>query len=179
MIAHGTVSDSFTVNNSPREIFLPNELLNIFDINLLGHFHTRCKVNKNTYYAGSLLRRGFADEESKRGYSVFDTDTKEYKTYDIWQRPQVDIYASSLNDLKKQLKKVPKNAIVRSNMSIENDFFSFDVKKEMNEKERDNVNKEIKQLNLLLFAKNFLRQKVKKISKAILGKIYKEIYNKI
>ena len=78
---------------SPREIIIPSELLEIWDFVLLGHIHERQQVDEKTYYAGSLLRRGFADKEGARGWilhtiSPDGTSRVEYK--DIPQRPQYD-----------------------------------------------------------------------------------------
>jgi DNA repair protein SbcD/Mre11 len=72
LVTHGLAP---TMAESPRheigETLLDQNLLNPrFDAILLGHFHKRCQINGNTWYAGSSERIGWNDEDTKPGWSV-------------------------------------------------------------------------------------------------------------
>jgi DNA repair protein SbcD/Mre11 len=72
LVTHGLAP---TFAESPRheigETLLEQDLLSPrFDAILLGHFHKRCQVNANTWYAGSSERIGWNDEDTKPGWSV-------------------------------------------------------------------------------------------------------------
>ena len=72
LVTHGLAP---TFAESPRheigETLLAQDLLSAgFDAVLLGHFHKRCQVNSNTWYAGSSERIGWNDEETRPGWSV-------------------------------------------------------------------------------------------------------------
>jgi DNA repair protein SbcD/Mre11 len=72
LVTHGLAP---TLAESPRheigETLLDQTLLNPrFDAILLGHFHKRCQINGNTWYAGSSERIGWNDEDTRPGWSV-------------------------------------------------------------------------------------------------------------
>lgn len=119
---HGSLVDPLTelalhTNQSPREVIIPDELLNNPDwsYRLLGHIHERGFVgtkdgkrdsmNLRTYYNGSLIRRGFSDGETPLGrgwtkWTITPDGTFTPTFYRIRQRPQVDfpvIDASTLS----------------------------------------------------------------------------------
>lgn len=72
LVTHGLAP---TLAESPRheigETLLEQDMLNPqFDAILLGHFHKRCQVNANTWYAGSSERIGWNDEDTRPGWAV-------------------------------------------------------------------------------------------------------------
>lgn len=85
--------------DSPREQIIPVELITdgLFNASLLGHYHNRYAVGNsalNTWYSGSLLRRGFSDDPGPRGWllvKVHPNGTVEVEPRDITQRPQFDL----------------------------------------------------------------------------------------
>ena len=85
--------------DSPREQFVPVELIidEMFDAKMLGHYHSRYPVggeSLNTWYSGSLVRRGFSDAPGDRGWLLVETNTNGQVTitpHDITQRPQYDL----------------------------------------------------------------------------------------
>lgn len=99
LVTHGSLYDQekeilLKSNASPREIVIPQSVIDLdWDLILLGHIHKRQKVGKNAYYPGSLLRRGWADDEGDRGWILWDIQDKNNikKTENnIWQRPQIE-----------------------------------------------------------------------------------------
>lgn len=110
---HGSVIDpilniKLTTNQSPREVVVPNFLLDDRDwsYSLFGHIHERGFVgskdggktdslNKKIFYNGSLIRRGFSDGVSvlDRGWTMWEIDSFGQFTptfYGLPQRPQLD-----------------------------------------------------------------------------------------
>lgn len=85
--------------DSPREQIIPVELITdgMFNASLLGHYHNRYAVGNaalNTWYSGSLLRRGFSDDPGPRGWllvKVHPNGEVEVEPRDIPQRPQFDL----------------------------------------------------------------------------------------
>lgn len=85
--------------DSPREQVIPPEIVMSDDyaLRILGHYHSRSFVGNrslNTWYTGSLLRRGFSDTAGSRGWTLFtihDNGEIEVEHHDIFQRPQIDL----------------------------------------------------------------------------------------
>lgn len=118
---HGSLIDPITklalhTNQSPREVVIPDELLNnpAWSYRLLGHIHERGFVGSTdgrrdtaktrTYYNGSLIRRGFSDGETvlQRGWTKWTVRTDGTLTptfYVVSQRPQVDFPIIDATDL--------------------------------------------------------------------------------
>jgi DNA repair exonuclease SbcCD nuclease subunit len=84
---------------SIREQFIPVEMIidESFVAKLLGHYHSRYPVggeSLNTWYSGSLVRRGFSDAPGERGWIMVTIDNNgqaTFKAHDIKQRPQYDL----------------------------------------------------------------------------------------
>lgn len=95
---HGSVLDPVTSTvlstpQSPREIVIPDHLVDQWDYSLLGHIHQRKHVTDNMYYNGSLIRRGFSDKPGDRGWTLFEIKpdgTFELTPKNVFQRPQYD-----------------------------------------------------------------------------------------
>lgn len=119
---HGSVIDPLLkmklhTENSPREIVVPEFMLDDKDWSyaLFGHIHERGWVgssdgktdtsNERIFYNGSLIRRGFADGESKLGrgwtlWTIDDNGNFHSEIKQVAQRPQYDfdiIDASALS----------------------------------------------------------------------------------
>lgn len=85
--------------DSPREQFIPVEMIidESFVAKLLGHYHSRYPVGgeiMNTWYSGSLVRRGFSDAPGARGWilvTVADNGSATFTANNIAQRPQYDL----------------------------------------------------------------------------------------
>ena len=92
---HGSVmSHGFKLHTdaSPREVVVPDDLLQGWDYALLGHIHSRGWVDDKVFYNGSLIRRGFSDAPGDRGWTLWDISGKDF-TKDLRcvpQRPQYD-----------------------------------------------------------------------------------------
>lgn len=113
LTTHGSVIDrilnmQLSANQSPREVVIPDFLLMDFqwDCIMLGHIHERGFVgsdkgssiynNAPILYNGSLIRRGFSDEEGEfgRGWTLWTIDSAgsfSYEFRNVWQRPQYDL----------------------------------------------------------------------------------------
>ena len=110
---HGSVIDSITqikltTEQSPREIIIPNFILNEKDwsYRLLGHIHERGFVGDTsglgedsaglkTYYNGSIIRRGFSDKDNGLGrgwtlWTIKPDGTFEHEKKSFEQRYQRD-----------------------------------------------------------------------------------------
>jgi DNA repair exonuclease SbcCD nuclease subunit len=93
--------------DSPREQFIPVEMIidESFIAKMLGHYHSRYAVggeSLNTWYSGSLVRRGFSDEVGERGWllvNVNDNGKVTFTPKNISQRPQYDLETIDANDL--------------------------------------------------------------------------------
>lgn len=103
LATHGSVIDPLLkerirVEESPREIVIPEHFLTMgWDVMALGHIHERGWVGpqeNGVYYNGSLIRRGFSDNEGTlgRGYTVWDDTTGVFtpEFHNVPQRPQID-----------------------------------------------------------------------------------------
>lgn len=85
--------------DSPREQIIPPEMIvdDNFAMRLLGHYHSRYPVGGqllNTWYAGSTVRRGFADDPGERGWlliKVHPDGKTDVESRNISQRPQYDL----------------------------------------------------------------------------------------
>lgn len=101
LVAHGSLYDEvyggvLSTELEPREVVLPEDVLSLpWDLVLLGHIHTRQQIGDNRFYSGSLFRRGFADKEGDRGWTLWDidTDSKEIskKDFTLPQRAQMEL----------------------------------------------------------------------------------------
>ena len=113
LTTHGSVIDrilgiQLKAQQSPREVVIPDFLLTDFkwDCIMLGHIHERGFVGEDTgskiynnapiLYNGSLIRRGFSDEEGElgRGWTLWEIDSAgnfSYKFFNVKQRPQYDL----------------------------------------------------------------------------------------
>ena len=49
----------------------------LWDVVLLGHYHTAQSIAENVFYIGAPLQHGWADEGESRGCMLLDTDTRE------------------------------------------------------------------------------------------------------
>ena len=118
---HGSVIDplmeiALHTHGSPREVVIPDELLEDQDWNyiLLGHIHERGWVGSKDdltdtygsriYYNGSTLRRGFSDKEMPlgRGWTLWNIEPDGTITPDIRtvkQRTQLDFTPIDTTDL--------------------------------------------------------------------------------
>lgn len=127
LCTHGSVFDEeiddiLHTENSPREVVISEKLANMpWDYILLGHIHKRGWVGskdgltdtakKKRFYAGSLIRRGFSDEECKlgRGLTIWSIDekTKEITPtfYIVAQRPQYDFVVQCKNKKTENIEK--------------------------------------------------------------------------
>lgn len=91
--------DLMRCEGSPREQYIPVEMIidDSFVAKLLGHYHSRYAVGGeglNTWYSGSLVRRGFSDSPGPRGWMLVEIDMNgqtTWKPFDIKQRPQYDL----------------------------------------------------------------------------------------
>lgn len=103
LATHGSVIDPLLqerirVEESPREIVIPEHFLTMgWDVMALGHIHERGWVGpqeNGVYYNGSLIRRGFSDNEGRlgRGYTIWDNSTGVFtpEFHNVAQRPQLD-----------------------------------------------------------------------------------------
>lgn len=98
LCSHGSIYDPASAEilhseQEPREVIIPQDVLSLpWDLILLGHIHTRGFIDKRTFYGGSLLRRGFADEEGDRGWTKWEIGEQSIRPilYNIPQRPQYD-----------------------------------------------------------------------------------------
>lgn len=87
--------------DSPREQFVPVEMIidDTFIAKLLGHYHSRYAVGGeqlNSWYSGSLVRRGFSDAPGDRGWLLVELDDNgglNITPKNISQRPQYDLEA--------------------------------------------------------------------------------------
>lgn len=116
LVSHGSIYDEtieevLSSNMSPREVIIPQEVLDKgWDLILLGHIHKRQKVGKNAYYSGSLLRRGWADPEGDRGWILWEVskETIERTDKNVWQRAQeetiIDCHALSTVEIEEVVK---------------------------------------------------------------------------
>lgn len=85
--------------DSPREQFIPVEMIidDNFVAKLLGHYHSRYAVggeSLNSWYSGSLVRRGFSDAPGERGWLLVEVENDGSATFsanNIHQRPQFDL----------------------------------------------------------------------------------------
>lgn len=85
--------------DSPREQFIPVEMIidDNFIAKLLGHYHSRYAVGGetlNSWYSGSLVRRGFSDAAGERGWllvNISDNGEITITPQNIKQRPQYDL----------------------------------------------------------------------------------------
>ncbi len=50
-----------------------------FDVMMMGHFHKNQALAEHAYYIGAPLHHNFGDEGQKRGFVVYDIETKEHK----------------------------------------------------------------------------------------------------
>jgi len=118
---HGSIINPLTDlairNGSPREIIIPDKILNQvdWDYRILGHIHERGftgsedggvtdTANLKTYYNGSTIRRGFSDKDVAlgRGWTLWEISENglfvpEFKT--ISQRPQYDFETIDAKDM--------------------------------------------------------------------------------
>lgn len=109
------LNEQLKTEQSPREIVIPDFLLKDKDwsYSMLGHIHERGWVgskdkttdteNRKIFYNGSLIRRGFSDNEVPlgRGWTLWEIDdygifTSTVKT--IPQRPQYDFEVIDASD---------------------------------------------------------------------------------
>jgi DNA repair exonuclease SbcCD nuclease subunit len=92
---------------SVREQMIPIEMIidESFVGKLLGHYHSRYAVggeSLNTWYSGSLVRRGFSDAPGERGWLLVKIDDNGEMTVtpkNIKQRPQYDLDVIDASDL--------------------------------------------------------------------------------
>jgi exonuclease SbcD len=92
---------------SVREQMIPVEMIidESFVGKLLGHYHSRYAVGSetlNTWYSGSLVRRGFSDAPGERGWllvKIDDNGTMTVTPKNIKQRPQYDLDIIDASDL--------------------------------------------------------------------------------
>ena len=103
---HGGVIDPIMkmrlrAQQSPREIVIPDHLLsqNAWSAVMLGHIHERSTVQdsagNSVYYNGSVLRRGFSDQDNGEGrgwtlWTIHPDGSASYAARSLPQRPQYD-----------------------------------------------------------------------------------------
>ena len=103
---HGGVIDPIMkmrlrAQQSPREIVIPDHLLsqNAWSAVMLGHIHERSTVQdsagNSVYYNGSVLRRGFSDQDNGEGrgwtlWTIHPDGSSSYEARSLPQRPQYD-----------------------------------------------------------------------------------------
>lgn len=117
LVTHGSCFDTnigamLHTELEPREVVITEEVFEMgWDYTLMGHIHTRGWVHstdgktdtsgRKQYYGGSLIRRGFADEECKlgRGYTIVEINGKDINLdiRKIYQRPQYDLLVFAKN----------------------------------------------------------------------------------
>lgn len=118
LVTHGSCFDTnvgqmLHTELEPREIIITEDIFEMgWDYTLMGHIHTRGWVHskdgltdtsgRKQYYGGSLIRRGFADEECKldRGYTIVEIDNNkniDLQIHKIKQRTQKDLTISAKN----------------------------------------------------------------------------------
>lgn len=93
--------------DSPREQFIPVEMIidDAFIAKMLGHYHSRYPVGGetlNTWYSGSLVRRGFSDAPGERGWllvNISDSGHVTFTSKNISQRPQYDLDVIDASEL--------------------------------------------------------------------------------
>lgn len=113
LLTHGSTFDTnrnimLHDPQEPREVVLPQSLMDLpWDFTFLGHIHERGFIgskdggvtdssNRKQFYGGSLIRRGFADQQCKlgRGWTMWTIDDdKQFipEIHTIEQRPQFDL----------------------------------------------------------------------------------------
>jgi DNA repair exonuclease SbcCD nuclease subunit len=115
IFGHGIIEEGMPMvvsysNSKPDEKQVPrfksNELSDISDLCIFGHYHCYTDLGNNIYYLGSLFRDSFGEEQAK-GYGIIEdgkftfvenTKAYVYKTYEF--DPSSEIYQSSDNILK-------------------------------------------------------------------------------
>jgi hypothetical protein len=73
---------------------MSDSVLQKFEMVLSGHFHTKT-TNSNIHYLGTQYQITFSDLNQKKGFHVFDTDTR---TLEYIENPQRMFYALSYDD---------------------------------------------------------------------------------
>lgn len=80
MIAHGTVANA-SVGEQPRvithDLMIPLELMDFYDLVLLGHIHKHQWVAPNALYCGSLLCQTIGERDEVKGWIVAEVEKGE------------------------------------------------------------------------------------------------------
>ena len=155
LCTHGSCYDSnleIIVHSEaePREVVIPEDILNLnWSYILLGHIHERGwigskdKIHDTTgqkrFYAGSLIRRGFSDGESKlgRGWTKWSVNenTKEMTPtfFNVPQRLQLEISFECIDkgvvEVENEIEECFKNIILTENPILK--FYFIDIAKEV------------------------------------------------
>lgn len=145
LVTHGSCYDEvvkgvLTSRLEPREIVISEELTSMpWDYSFLGHIHERGWVHsrdrvtdtsgRKQYYAGSLIRRGFADEEVYlgRGWTKWTVDLEKRtitpKMFSIHQRSQYDVRLDCSNKDVSDIERVIDFELKRYNLKEEQPIF--------------------------------------------------------
>lgn len=179
---------------SPREVVIPEDVLQLgWDYVLMGHIHERGWVNSQNpnspkrYYAGSLVRRGFADKHCPlgKGWTLWTIENGEmtHNLYSVKQRPQFDriVYCdgkdaleieSELIELFRSLP-LTENPIVRVTMSE----FSSKQKHQLDWTKLGEYTEQCLTFNIKIKTKEEVRQEIAGISMSFdLLKAYDEFF---
>lgn len=76
LIGHFEINGFEVVTNIRHSSGSDSEMFSKFDKVLSGHFHLR-QSKKNIYYLGTQYELSFGDVNSKKGFTLLDTDTRE------------------------------------------------------------------------------------------------------
>lgn len=139
-MTHGAALDPknnalMNCKDSPREQLIPPELIidDNFILKALGHYHKFYSVGDeslNTWYPGSTVRRGFADEVSPRGWILFKIHPNgkvDMEFQAIKQRPQFDLTPIDASGLTvEELQHALENNILSTNVDPDSDAFDED-----------------------------------------------------
>jgi DNA repair exonuclease SbcCD nuclease subunit len=71
------------VYENPHDASVDDLNTHIFEAGFLGHFHLPQQVGTNFWYVGAPLQHTWGDVGQTRGFSVYDTLTKQYTTHEL------------------------------------------------------------------------------------------------
>lgn len=101
------------------------KLFEKFDIVYSGHFHSP-SVQQNIHYLGSCLELTWADHDDLRGFSVFDTETRETKFISNDYKMFKKIWYDESDDIKKLDFSQFQSCIVKVVVGKKTDVFAFE-----------------------------------------------------
>lgn len=90
------------VYSNRYDIKLSDVVPETFDAVYFGHYHLHQKLAKNAYYIGAPLQHTWGDANQKRGFLIYDTESKKHKFHALkfprfMQVTQEDLVSKKLN----------------------------------------------------------------------------------